>query len=282
MTERVDRSAVERGRRPESKLGSQPILTGHFQAGPRYGCKRWGGTDDWLLFCTTAGAGRIAHADGSLETGAGDLVLLSARHPHDYATATPPGSWEFTWAHFLPLPQWLPWLAWPEEAPGIHRLVLGKSTVFAAIAKRLREMDGLAAGERHHRFALALNALEEALLLADEANPARSGGGADARIRAVADGVRADLAREWDIAALAAAAGLSASRFAHLFRAEFGETPRRWIERQRMERARQLLTGTRLAVQEIAAQVGFADPFHFTARFRAVTGTAPTALRRKG
>ena len=280
MTERIDHRLVERGRQPARMLTSQPIRTGHFNAGRSYSCKRWSGTDDWLLFCTVAGAGRFGHAQGSIETTAGELILLAPRHPHDYATATPPGRWEFTWAHFLPAPNWLPWLAWPTEAPGVHRITLGETPLFATIALRLREMDALATSERHHRFALAQNALEAALLLADEAHPARLSADNDC-LRRVADAVCADLTRTWTVDKLAHCAQLSASRFAHRFRAEFGETPRRWVERQRIERARQLLAESSDPIHVIAAAVGFSDPFHFTNRFRAATGQAPSKARQQ-
>lgn len=279
MTVRVDRNLVARGRQPERMLTTEPIRTGHFSAGAHYGCKRWSGTDDWLLFCTVAGAGRFGHASGSLVSGAGDLVLLSPRHPHDYATATPPGTWEFTWAHFLPPPHWLAWLAWPEQAPGVLRLALGTDPEFARIAARLRVMDQHATSIQVHRYALAINALEEAILLADAHNPARAAS-VDDRVRVAADAVRADLTHAWSIADLAVKAGLSTSRFAHLFRIEFGESPRRWVERQRIERARQLLADTSDPVSAIAAAVGFSDPFHFTNRFRAVTGVSPSMSRK--
>ena len=281
MTARVDATVIERGRRPETKLGEYPILTGHFSASPQYGCKRWGGTDDWLLFCTIGGAGRFGLTRSSFDTGPGELVLLDPRHPHDYSTATPPGRWEFTWAHFLPPPAWLPWLAWPLAAPGVHRLWLGNTPLFRKIARRLRDMDAYAVSSKRHGFALALNALEEALLLADGCNPAHVAS-TDDRIRAVAKAVTEDLTRAWSVAELAGLAGLSASRFAHRFRAEFGEPPRRWIERQRIERARQLLIGTAAPIADIAAQVGFSDPFHFTNRFRAVIGKSPSRLRAGG
>ena len=279
MTARVDATVIERGRRPATKLGPVPILTGHFQAGPQYGCKRWAGTDDWLLFCTIGGAGRFGLARSSFATGPGELVLLDPRQPHDYATATPPGQWEFTWAHFLPPPAWLSWLAWPLAAPGVHRLEVGDPERFRRIAQRLREMDDYAVSGRRHGFALALNALEEALLLADSGNSDSGMAGAD-RILQAGSAVRSDLARAWSVAELANLCGLSASRFAHRFRAAFGEPPRRWIERQRIERARQLLTTTNAPIAEIAADVGFADPFHFSHRFRTVVGIPPSRVRR--
>ncbi len=267
---------------PQTMLRQEPILTGHFLSGPLYACRRAGGTDDWLLFCVIAGAGRFTHRTGSLFAGPGDLVLLPPRQPHDYRTAETPGTWEFTWAHFHAPPHWLTLLTWPAAAPSVRHL-RPDPLVFPELARRLREMHELATGRRHHRHALALNALEATLLRLDEYNaqsPAHRDGQLDARLRTAIDRLCRDLTHPWDVDSLAAVAGLSPSRFAHLFRSELGETPRRFIERTRIARARQLLTGTDLPVQDIASAVGFPDPFNFSKRFHALVGMPPTGARR--
>ncbi len=272
---------------PVRMLRHEPILTGHFMAGPDYGCLRADGTDDWLLFCVEAGQGRFRHRTGELRAGVGDLVLLPPRHRHDYRTAEQTsgllqtGSWTFTWVHFLPLAHWLPLLGWPQVSPGIRHL-RPDPIAFPEVARRLREMHELATGRLHHRHALALNALEESLLRLDEFNtssPAHRDGLLDRRLRCAIDRFCRDLTHPWDIDSLAEIAGLSPSRFAHLFRSELGETPRCFIERTRIQRARQLLVGTELTVQEIASLVGFSDPFHFSKRFHALIGCAPTQTR---
>jgi AraC family transcriptional regulator of arabinose operon len=75
---------------------------------------------------------------------------------------------------------------------------------------------------------------------------------------------------------------MSVSRVAHLFREQVGVTPQQFLERQRMERASQLLEMTALSVKEIAHQVGFENPFYFTLRFKRQTGQSPTAFRSRG
>ncbi|GDY13587.1 AraC family transcriptional regulator [Planctomycetota bacterium] len=81
-------------------------------------------------------------------------------------------------------------------------------------------------------------------------------------------------------AVLARTAGLSIERFAAVFRAATGESPMAFIERERMERALTLLTAGGLAIAEVARQVGFADPFHFSRRFRKHFGVPPSASAR--
>ena len=50
--------------------------------------------------------------------------------------------------------------------------------------------------------------------------------------------------------------------------------------RRRIDRARELLLDPAISVSEVARAVGFGDPFLFSARFRAHTGTSPSAFRR--
>jgi AraC family transcriptional regulator, arabinose operon regulatory protein len=80
---------------------------------------------------------------------------------------------------------------------------------------------------------------------------------------------------------LARAAGLSASRLRHLFRAQTGNSPRRFLEEQRLRRARDLLALSRQTIGEIAAELGFANPFYFTLRFKRQTGESPRAFRQR-
>jgi AraC family transcriptional regulator of arabinose operon len=78
---------------------------------------------------------------------------------------------------------------------------------------------------------------------------------------------------------LAAWVRLSPSRFAHLFRAETGTPPGRYLQTMRMQRARVLLERTFLPVKDVMLRVGFRDPSHFARDFRRFHGIAPTAAR---
>ena len=80
---------------------------------------------------------------------------------------------------------------------------------------------------------------------------------------------------------LAAMAGLSVSRLAHLFKAQVGQTPQQFQEQQRLERARQLLELSGRSIQDIAADVGFENPFYFTLRFKRLTGQSPRDYRKR-
>jgi AraC family transcriptional regulator of arabinose operon len=81
------------------------------------------------------------------------------------------------------------------------------------------------------------------------------------------------------VAKLADAVRLSPSRFAHLFRAETGMAPMRFLHVQRMKRARGLLERTSLSVKEVMVKVGCGDPSHFARDFRRFHGMPPSQCR---
>jgi AraC family transcriptional regulator, arabinose operon regulatory protein len=53
----------------------------------------------------------------------------------------------------------------------------------------------------------------------------------------------------------------------------------RILHRQKIAFAKNLLSDTTLLVKEIAAILGFEDPFYFSAQFRKHVGTSPSAYR---
>lgn len=81
-------------------------------------------------------------------------------------------------------------------------------------------------------------------------------------------------------ALLAEKCGISEVYFRQLFREQCGTTPRQYILALRMQKARQLLTESRLPVHIIGEQCGFANPYHFSRAFRSATGLTPTEYRK--
>ena len=90
-----------------------------------------------------------------------------------------------------------------------------------------------------------------------------------------------DYARLIDIEALASAACLSRAHFIRSFRAAFGETPHRYLQRRRIERAMDMLRNTNKTVTEIALDVGFTSLGTFSRTFSDVLGTSPRAYRER-
>lgn len=98
-------------------------------------------------------------------------------------------------------------------------------------------------------------------------------------LRRARDLMDARYADPLDLDDLAAAAGFSRYHFAREFRAAFGETPRGYLSRRRVERAKALLAGANLTVTEICMVVGFTSLGSFSRRFTELVGCPPTEYR---
>lgn len=82
-----------------------------------------------------------------------------------------------------------------------------------------------------------------------------------------------------DVPTLARIAHVSESHFIRTFKATFGETPHRYLQRRRVERAMALLVSTDRTVTDICMSVGFASLGTFSRTFRDVVGQSPSSYR---
>jgi AraC family transcriptional regulator len=87
------------------------------------------------------------------------------------------------------------------------------------------------------------------------------------------------LAEELPLSEVARTACVSPYHFHRLFREVFGETPNQYLQRKRLERARDLLKSTDRGVTEISLDVGFESSTSFSALFRRTFGYSPREYR---
>lgn len=102
------------------------------------------------------------------------------------------------------------------------------------------------------------------------------------RLLRARDAMDRTYAQPLDVAALARIAHVSEAHFIRTFRATFGETPHRYLQRRRVERAMFLLRATDRSVTEICLDVGFSSLGTFSRTFRDVVGEPPSVYRRRG
>jgi len=81
--------------------------------------------------------------------------------------------------------------------------------------------------------------------------------------------------------AMADIAGFSANYFSNLFTSECGISYVAYLSHVRLERARELLLGLNMPVQEVAIACGFKDESYFRRCFKAKYGLSPGKWRRK-
>ena len=82
-----------------------------------------------------------------------------------------------------------------------------------------------------------------------------------------------------DVKAVAAMAFISPAHFSRSFRAVFGETPHRYLQRRRVERSMFLLRETERSVTDICFDVGFSSLGTFSRTFRDIVGETPSGYR---
>lgn len=82
-----------------------------------------------------------------------------------------------------------------------------------------------------------------------------------------------------DVRSVAAVAHVSEAHFSRTFRAVFGETPHRYLQRRRVERSMFLLRETDRSITDICFDVGFNSLGTFSRTFRDIVGQTPSDYR---
>ena len=100
------------------------------------------------------------------------------------------------------------------------------------------------------------------------------------RLLRARDAMDRTYAEPLDVPTLARIAGVSEAHFIRTFGATFGETPHRYLQRRRVERAMWLLRETDRSVTDICLDVGFGSLGTFSRTFRDIVGVPPIAYRR--
>lgn len=106
------------------------------------------------------------------------------------------------------------------------------------------------------------------------------GGLAPSVMRRIRDYVEGHIGQRITVKVLAKLANLSVCYFVRAFKRSVGVTPHDYLVRRRVELTIGLLSGTDMALSEIALAAGFADQSHCARRFRQHVGMSPCDYRR--
>jgi AraC-like DNA-binding protein len=84
-----------------------------------------------------------------------------------------------------------------------------------------------------------------------------------------------------DLDQISRRACFSRYHFIRLFRQAFNQTPHQYLTRRRIERAKELLTSSRLTVTDVCFEVGFQSLGSFSSLFHKYVGHPPIAYRAR-
>lgn len=258
------------------------ILTAnHFVKGTGYRVRRTHGTRDWLLTYTIGGVGRYANPSANHLVRVGDIALLAPGAYHDYSAPQPSEPWDFYWSHFIPRPGWVNWLQLPEIWTGFYVLSIAESATRARLIQAFERL--LTDNNQIEVFQkdLALNALEEVLLLTAQQRAREGDVHIDERIKSVLEKLTLKFSEPLSVPVLAEEVALSPSRLAHLFKTQTGDSIVSTLLKLRLRQAARLLEFSSQPVSDIALSVGFSSAFYFSRQFKTYYGVSPQAYRKR-
>lgn len=234
------------------------------------------GSATTLVILCLAGRGWLRVEGRETVVHAGEVVWLTAQAAHAYG-ADPDEPWTIEWAHMTgaEVPAWAKFLGL--AAPGG---VLAVGTAGAAELRFGRVWQSLERGYTMQNLVAAGAACREVLARLAGRRDLDSARLARERVAATIDWMKANLARAARLEELASLAGMSASHYSAVFRAQHGFPPGDFFLRLRIQRACQLLATTAAPIRAVAAETGFSDPFYFTRYFRRVMGCSPREYRK--
>jgi len=105
--------------------------------------------------------------------------------------------------------------------------------------------------------------------------------GARARVQSMIESLKLNPEPWWSVEELPARCELGRLQFRRLFKELAGMPPKHFIERLKMQRAIEMLVGSDKPVAEIGRKLSYADPFHFSRRFKALSGISPAEYRSR-
>lgn len=256
----------------------ESVVAGNFRRDSEYTNWRSRGTNDWLLIFTIDGCGRVASGSHEIIVQRGTVTLYQPGTPQYYRTDPATGRWHILWCHFQMQPRWKSWLDWPTQTRGLKSLELRDAALIKNVSAALLDLIRFIRQDLPGNTELAYNALERSILWINSANLHSK---LDERIRHASNFLAENLNEPFSLARLSKECGLSPSRLAHLFREQIGIPPQQYQEKLRLQWATELLRSSNLSVSEIAEEIGYANAFYFSARFKKAFGKSPAYYRKQ-
>lgn len=99
------------------------------------------------------------------------------------------------------------------------------------------------------------------------------------QVQRIRDYMQANLHGHFQVADIAASIGLSRSAFFERFIHTVKKTPNQYLQMLRIDKAKQLLANTELALVDIGFACGYADQSHFSRMFKRLIGVSPRQYR---
>jgi len=174
-------------------------------------------------------------------------------------------------------------IGFPEMLNAGPVLSLPRKSQFIEIFNRM--LDEQSSGEEESRILLGAYLVEFVIKLRrairETIGGDAGGDNIEARIIGAMNLIQRNIGGELDLERVARRAFMSSSHFSHTFKERFGESPKSYQVRKRIEKAMELLKDSSMSAMEISSELGYNDPYFFYRQFRRKTGMTPTEFRKR-
>lgn len=238
------------------------------------------GIPGWIILYTLEGEGVLDTGVRQLPMRPGNMVSFEPGAVFSYYRAPRASTWGHYWIAFQAEAAWREWMAWPRVGPHVGYLAFTDNAQ-AEIEQNLEQLNQCFLSASPVKLELEHNLLEQLILRARNLLPSESQTGIDARIAKAQTFIESNYDRVFTLNEVAAAANVSASRLAHMFKDQTGLTVLEWRDEKRMMTAAQLLRATRTPISTIAEHVGYVDAPYFSRTFKRLIGCTPRHYRSR-
>ncbi len=238
------------------------------------------GIPGWIILYTLEGEGVLDTGVRKLPMRAGHMAAFEPGAVFSYYRAPQADTWGHYWITFQAQAAWREWLAWPRVGPHIGYLAFA-DTARAEIEQNLAQLNHCFLSPSPMKLELEHNLLEQLILRSRNQLPAQSHVGIDSRISRAQTFIEENYDRVFTLDEVAAAANISSSRLAHMFKEQTGLTVLEWRDEKRMMTAAQLLRATHTPISGIADHVGYVDAPYFSRTFKRLIGCTPRQYRNR-
>jgi len=226
------------------------------------------GGQNCVALRTVAGHGELKFEGRTMEVGAGSLVLFDFRTLERHRTLGE--AWDFWWFEFRPLEPVRPPMFKAISAPLLDNEEQQCLSVFESLrSENLADRCAANAGLQSllHRWWAEAGGQDESV----ESHLAEA-------VRSLIDTMHREPERSWTLGEMAGHTGMSVSSLRAAFQETTGTSPSSLRNSLRLAHAyERLRPGTR-TVAEVAAELGYCDPFHFSKAFKREFGFPPSGL----
>lgn len=241
--------------------------------------REFGAEQHILIYCIQ-GEGFVESRGKRHEVRPNTLLLIPQGVSHIYGADSNANPWHIYWAHYLGSrsPHYNPgpgddvWLTYVPESklPNIARLF---HTIFNVLDRGMTLSHLI---QTAHIFAYLLN---ELILSHSHTSLSTKPDERRDYVENAISYLQERLEENVTLDELAEWSNVSKSRLTQLFKEKTGYSPIRFFMNLKMQRACRYLDLTDFTVKQIAASLGYDDPYYFTRVFTRTIGMSPTAYR---